>query len=345
MRKFLHHIVFFINSIVLLGLVSSLISPFINPNTFWPISFFGLFFPVIVLSIFLLSIFWFFSNKKFLWINLVILLITTPFLSRYFAVNPETLTDEGINIMSYNVRQFNKWNWIDVKNVDEKIIDFVNEEKVDVFCIQEYYNPRADLNFNFEYSHIGLQKSTKDWHMAIYSNYPQINKSTVSIDGERMNNTCIFSDIIIKDDTIRVYNIHLASNFFNRKDFNNLISPKTEKVKDGILGISKKLKYSFSRRGKEVEKIKKHMNNSPYPIIICGDFNDTPVSYAYRELSENKKDAFIESGNGIGATFTKIPSLRIDYIFYDEKFNSSQFNTHQEELSDHRAISSKIILD
>ena len=118
-----------------------------------------------------------------------------------------------------------------------------------------------------------------------------------------------------------------------------------EKIKNGLIGVVNRLKNSFKIRGKEVDQIKEHMRESPYPIIVCGDFNDTPVSYAYRELSENKKDAFIESGNGIGGTFTKIPNLRIDYIFYDKKFNSCRFNTHKENFSDHRAISCKVKLN
>ena len=347
MKKIFHYTIFFINSFVLLGIFFSLISPFINPNVFWPISFFGLFFPVFVITLFIFSIFWFFYNKKYLWINLVLLILSVPYINRFVSIGSSDSTEKEINIMSYNVRLFNKWNWIDVKNIDEKIINFVNQEQVDIFCIQEYYNPKKDLNFNFIYSHIGLQRSTKEWHMAIYSNYPQINKETVIIDGEIMNNTCIFSDIVIDTDTIRIYNVHLASNFFNRNDIEFLSSPELEKekIKRGIFGIIKRLKRSFESRGKEVNQIKKHIDKSPYPTIICGDFNDTPVSYAYQELGENKLDGFIESGNGIGATFTKIPFLRIDYILFDKQFSSSDFITHQGVLSDHRAISCKIKLD
>ena len=348
MKKTFHYTVLFLNSFALLGISFSLISPFINPNIFWPISFFGLFFPIFAITIFLFSIFWFFHNKRYMWFNLILLIISTPYISRFLSFNyPQNTTNKDINIMSYNVRLFNKWKWIDIKNVDEKIINFVNKEEIDIFCIQEYYNPKKDLNFNFKYSHIGIQKSTKEWHMAIYSNFPQINKETVMIDGERMNNTCIFSDIIINTDTIRIYNIHLASNFFNQNDIRFMSSPelKQEKIKRGIFGVTKRLKKSFEARGKEVRQIKKHIDSSPYPSIICGDFNDTPVSYAYKELIENKVDGFIDSGNGIGATFTKIPLLRIDYILFDEKFSSSNFITHQEILSDHRAISCKIKID
>ena len=347
MKKIIQFMLLFFNIIMLFTLVFSLLSPFVNPNLFWPISFFGLFFPIILFVILLLFIYSIFYNKKLMWINLVFILISSPYLIRYISLNKENKTEEGIHIMSYNVRLFNKWGWIKEDDIDRKIIHFVNNKKVDIFCIQEYYNPNDKLNFNFNDSHIGLQKNKDNWRMAIYSNYPQINKQTVNIDGARMNNTCIFSDIKIDKDTIRVYNIHLASNFFQSRDFEFMTSTELEKekIKNGVIGVVKRLKKSFKNRGKEVEQIKEHMRKSPYPIIVCGDFNDTPVSYAYRELSENKKDAFIESGNGIGATFTKIPSLRIDYIFYDKKFNSSQFNTHQENFSDHRAISCKVKLN
>ena len=346
MKKFYYYTIFFFNSLIILSLFSSLISPFINPNLFWPISFFGLFFPIIISLCLMFTIFWYFFNRKYIWVNIIFLFISIPFLSRYISFNNNNSCKEnGIKVMSYNVRLFNKWRWIDEENIKQESVNFINNQDLDIICIQEYYNPNKDLKLNFKYSHIGIQKREEDWHMAIYSKYPQINKKTVNIDGASMNNSCIYSDIIVHYDTIRVYNIHLASNFFQKKDLDYIISAEKEKVKSGMVGVGKKLKYSFERRGREVSQIKEHMKSSPYPIIICGDFNDTPVSYAYQQLGYNMKDAFIESGKGIGASFSKIPTLRIDYIFLDNKFRSCNFTTHTEKFSDHRAISSTIILD
>ena len=349
MKKFFHYTIFFINSFALFGILFSLISPFINPNIFWPISFFGLFFPVFVITLFVFSIFWFFYNKKYMWINIIFLLISTPYLSRFVSINSsDDSNGEEINIMSYNVRLFNKGidTDLNIDNVDKKIMSFVDDEEVDILCIQEYYNTHIDLNSNFKYSTIDFEGSKENLHMVIYSNY-EIIKDTINRGMEDINNTCIFSDIIIKTDTIRVYNIHLASNFFSSDDLEFINSPelKQEKIKSGFFGVTKRLKKSFESRGKEVQIIKRHIDNSPYPTIICGDFNDTPVSYAYQNLGGKKLDGFLESGNGFGATFTKIPFLRIDYILYDKQFSSSNFITHQEVLSDHRAVSCKIKLD
>ena len=175
--------------------------------------------------------------------------------------------------------------------------------------------------------------------MAIYSSYPQINKATVSIKGERMNNTCIYSDLLISTDTIRVYNVHLASNWFKNSDYSFLQNPQKETLKKGIHGIVSRMKISYKKRAEEAEVIKKHMQSSPYPIILCGDFNDTPLSYAYNTISSDLKDAFKESGKGIGQSFVKLPALRIDYILHNEKLNSYNYTKHKQELSDHYPVS------
>ena len=343
MKKFFHYTIFFLNSFALFGILFSLISPFINPNVFWPISFFGLFFPVFVIILFIFSMFWFFYNRKYMWINLILLLISTVYLSRFISINSsDDSNGEEINIMSYNVRAFDKDNWLKIENVYKETMKFANKEEVDIFCIQEYDNTKKYINSNFKYSTIELEGSKENQHMVIYSNYEIIN-DTINNGMEDMHNTCIFSDIVTKTGTIRVYNVHLASNFFSNNDLRFMSSPKLET--DKALGVTKRLRKSFESRGKQVQIIKRHIDNSPYPTIICGDFNDTPVSYAYQNLGKKKLDGFLESGNGFGATFTKIPFLRIDYILYDKQFSSSDFITHQEILSDHKAVSCKIKLD
>ena len=104
MRFFFHQIIFILNLVVIISLFASLISPFINPNLFWPISFFGLFFPIIITLCVFFSIFWFFHNKKYLWINIILLIVSSPFLLRYIVVNNTNIFDgKGIKVMSYNV--------------------------------------------------------------------------------------------------------------------------------------------------------------------------------------------------------------------------------------------------
>ena len=104
------------------------------------------------------------------------------------------------------------------------------------------------------------------------------------------------------------------------------------------------MKSSYINRANESKKIKEHINSSPFPVIVCGDFNDTPISYTYSTLKENLSDAFKESGIGIGNSYVGIPSLRIDYILHDKKFNSYNYKKNKYELSDHFPISCSILI-
>lgn len=334
-----------LNLIISTFLILSLISPFVNPDPYWIISFFGLFFPIILAIYIVFTIYLIKRNKKIITIiSCLLIIISFMYIDRYININKKYDKQDTVRIMSYNVRMFNKYEWIDDNNIKEKIKSLIESQEIDIVCIQEYYNPELDLRMSLTYSHIGIQKQRNKWHMAIYSRFPQIKKETVNILGESMNNTCIYSDIKIKEDTIRVYNIHLASNFFSKENLDFIQSPKLEQqeIKNGIIDISRRLKSSFIKRGKEVIEIKKHINQSPYPVVICGDFNDTPMSYAYHNIRENRKDAFVESGNGLGSSYFKIPFLRIDYIIHDDQMESYNFITHKNKLSDHKAISCDI---
>ena len=336
-------LLYLINSLSLFTLILSYLSQFISPTIFWPISFIGLLFPILFLLNLVFFIYWLISFKKPMWPNLIILLLGIGNIGAYLGTNPvSTSSKKNTKILSYNVRLFNRYEWLENPNVKKDIFSFIKKENPDILCIQEFYSPKEIPELNFAYRHIGIQSKKSQWHMAIYSKYLQIKKKTVSIKGERMNNTCIYSDMIINDDTIRVYNIHLASNWFKNTDYSFIQNPQKEKIKEGIIGIIKRMKSSYLNRAEEVDMIKKHMEDCTYPIIVCGDFNDTPISYAYNSIKGDMNDAFSISGKGIGDSFVKIPALRIDYILHDKELKSSNYQKHKEVLSDHFPISCEI---
>lgn len=341
----INKLIYLLNSFSLFLLLSSYLSPFINPSIFWPISFIGLMFPILYIINILFLIYWTISFKKPIWANIIILLIGIGNVNSYIGTSPNNNSSkENIKVLSYNVRLFNKYNWIDKVNIKDRIFNFFDKEDADILCIQEFYTADKIPSLNYQYKHIGLQNKKSQWHMAIYSKYPQINKKTVTIKGKHMNNTCIYSDILIKKDTIRVYSIHLASNWFKRSDYSFIERPQKEKIKASVLGIINRMKSSYKKRAEEVNVIKDHMASSPYPLIVCGDFNDTPLSYAYYSIKKDLADAFSLSGKGLGTSFIKIPALRIDYILHDTKFKSTNYQKHNQILSDHYPISCEIII-
>ena len=117
-----------------------------------------------------------------------------------------------------------------------------------------------------------------------------------------------------------------------------------ENIKKGIISIIRRMRVSYQKRAVEVLTIKEHMNNSPYPIIVCGDFNDTPLSYAYQKIKGDLIDSFSSCGKGFGESYVKIPGLRIDYIMHDKSFKSFNYRKQDNVLSDHYAISCEIKL-
>ena len=89
----------------------------------------------------------------------------------------------------------------------------------------------------------------------------------------------------------------------------------------------------------QADRIKEEINKSPYPVIVCGDFNDVPNSYAYETIGNGLQNAFEKKGFGLGRTFSGIAStLRIDNIFVDQQYRVNQFVCISKKLSDHFPI-------
>ena len=323
--------------LLLFALFLSYASPYISPDTFlWPIALLGLVYPFLLLVNSLFTVYWIIRFKKHFWANIIVILLGYGHIENLIIIQEkESSKISQFSIMSYNVRLFNAYEWIKKDNIKGNIIEYVNNESSSILCIQEFYAPNELPKLNYPYSHIGLQSERKSWRMATYSKFPIFKKGTVSISGEKTNNICIFSDIRIGNDSIRIYNVHLASNWFQKEDYEFLDKPSVE----GAESIIERLKISFFKRAKQVKAIKAHMNTSPYPIILCGDFNDTPTSYSYKQLSEGLKDSFSKAGQGIGQTYNgKLPALRIDFILYSPELNLNNFETTDVYLSDHFPI-------
>jgi len=336
--KIIHRIIYILSFCFLFALLLSYLSPYSNPQTFlYPIAFLGLFYPLLLLINLLFLFYWMLKFKRHFWPTLIVICIGYSHINTFVNFKSNSIDKPSFySLSSFNVRLFNAYKWIEQDGVKEEIISFINQSNSSFICLQEFYAPNTLPLIDYPYSHIGLQKKRSHWRMATYSKYPIIKKGTVSISGENVNNVCIFSDITLSEDTVRIYNIHLASNTFEINDYQFIENPSIE----GAENIFKRLKKSFIKRTTEVNSIKKHINESPYPIIVCGDFNDTPLSYAYNQLSEGLKDSFLNTELGFGRTYNgKFPALRIDYILMSPKFKVNNYKTTNIELSDHYPIS------
>jgi endonuclease/exonuclease/phosphatase family metal-dependent hydrolase len=179
--------------------------------------------------------------------------------------------------------------------------------------------------------------------VAIYSKYPIVNKGYIPFESD-VNNFCIYADLKIGKDTVRVYDAHLASIRLQREDYALVQDNQNgEPLEKGGKRIARRLKSGSVRRQEQVHRILLNIKDCRHPKILCGDFNDTPVSYCYETLTNELDDSFLEAGNGIGNTYIgAFPSFRIDYILHSVDFTATDYRTLEGEFSDHHAVTATL---
>jgi endonuclease/exonuclease/phosphatase family metal-dependent hydrolase len=262
--------------------------------------------------------------------------------------------------MSYNVRLFDLYNynkdWSFNFEGRNEMFRFIRKENPDIACFQEYFYDSSNKFCTTDSLKSILQtqqihtyfpqiiKASDHYGIAIFSRYPIIDSGTILFE-PKTNNSAIFIDIRKENQTYRIYNAHLQSIRFGKEDYVFTDEPSKNKSKQNSLNkasqkIISKLKQAYLLRAEQAKQLADHISKSPYPVILCGDFNDTPTSFAYHTLSKKLIDSFIESGKGFGKSYSgKMPSFRIDYIFHDKHFEGYDFTTHQEiSASDHYPV-------
>jgi endonuclease/exonuclease/phosphatase family metal-dependent hydrolase len=269
------------------------------------------------------------------------------FINKFYKFSAKDYPEEekDFTVMSYNVRLFNVFKWFERDDVPENIRGFINDKNPDILCIQEYSNS-GDIDLKvYPHRYIFMDGKQIKTAQAIFSKFPIIDQGIIFFPNS--NNIVVFADIKKGKDIIRVYNMHLQS---------IKISPDVNEINENIDllnqgGKSQKLFYriskAFMQQQQQAEIFKEHKNQSPYPIIICGDMNNSAFSYVYRNIKGKLKDSFEEAGIGFGATYKfRYYPARIDYIFADENMTVKKFESFPGfENSDHYPIMAKLSME
>jgi len=358
MKKILRRIVFYLYLVTILPMACAILSQWISPAAFWPLAFFGLTFPILILLQFIFLILMAILRSKAAFLPLLMILASwTPFVHTFQIPgkkNPENKSAAQVKVISYNVRLFDFYQWSGQPDASRGIFDYITENKPDILCLQEFltqdqgklsparigselaFLPNSYIEYNYTVQN-------RKHGLAIYSRFPVIGSGHEHFSGTL--NMGIYADLVIGTDTVRVYNTHLESLHFNRDEF-QWIDDKSDTTSlsgDKITRIIYRMKSAYVRRSEQARQIRKDISQSPYPVIVCGDFNDTPVSYATTTIRKGLTDSFLSGGRWLGITYPDIKGpVRIDYILHSKEMESAGFKTGKVSHSDHRPVSCQI---
>ena len=333
-----------------------------DPKYFWFIGFCTLasFYLFLLLTAFMLL--WLFTKPRLILVSFISMLLAWVPLKHLFKFrlssdfSMQKHTGE-LRVMSWNVEHFDILEHKTHPEVKKEMLNIINQYQPDIACFQEMvgsdsvpsainYIPDFMKRLNmaeYHYSYNWKIDFDNNHHFGIitFSKYPVINRQTISYPPHDYNSIFQYIDIVKGNDTFRIFNIHLQSLKFSDRNLQYIDDPTLKDEADikNSKNILSKFKKGFLKRQVQSERIKDEMNKSPYPVIVCGDFNDVPNSYAYHRIGAGLKNAFAEAGTGIGRTFYGIsPTLRIDNIFTDERFDIEQYVRIKKKMSDHFPI-------
>ncbi|MFA6871556.1 MAG: endonuclease/exonuclease/phosphatase family protein [Bacteroidaceae bacterium] len=335
---FIRMVILLTNIFFAVAMVVSAFSPYIPPNRFPFLSGLGIVFPIFLLIMVFFSLFWLVFYRKLIWISLLTLLICSVQIRTVLPINlPKAAPKDAIKILSYNSMAMQSQKK-PTRRSPNSVLQYMQESKADIIFIQEFitsknkqYLQKREVDsvlkaYTYKnYLRCGTQTVNG---LACYSKYPILSSRLIAYDSKYNGGT--ISEIKINNDTIVCINNHLESNKLTRKDRalykDIIIHPEAQKTSLISQRLIKKLGEATVIRAKQAD-LMAHLIDSVLqknrPLVVCGDFNDTPISYTYRTASKQLHDAFVRTGNGLGISYNQSGFyFRIDNILYSDHFKA-----------------------
>ncbi len=332
-------------------MVLTYLAPHINPARAWFFPVLGLIAPALYVLAVILALYWIirWRLRRAAFMG-VIVAVGIFQVSLFWRPEVRRNHDTGQNrrgtfkVMSYNVRLF--YGEDKMSSVDS-VVALIERENPDIVCLQEFNRALTrdnelftTLEERYKTAQFGLQRHPdclEKVSMAILSKFRMLRSGVAYTPS-----TSVWADLLIGDDTVRILNNHLQSTSINASDNayitqRQFISDTARETK--IRSIVERFRDNSVLRAGQVDSIARFLETSPRRRIVCGDFNDTPMSYVYRTMAHGLQDAFSECGSGYSHTFRGFfNTLRIDYVLLSHDFEALSYKVDTVEFSDHYPV-------
>ncbi|CAM3339909.1 endonuclease/exonuclease/phosphatase family protein [Zobellia roscoffensis] len=326
--SFFNKILFFINIIVAVTLLVACAVPYLSLEIFPFLSILSLGVPALVVANTVFFLYWLLGLKKQTFTSLFVLVFGYFILGTFIKFSPKAVdfNEDELKVMTFNVRGFNKYNFLDNDSIPQEIKNLVRQESPDIISFQEVGYDMEENYLDYPYHHLERIYSGEKVHMGIFSKYPIVKAEIINFPNSINNGSYV--DILYKGDTLRLYNLHMQSLG---------ITPGTGVLRSqSSERLLRRMTSKFKKQQQQAQIIAEHKAKSPYKTLVCGDFNNTQFSSVYHTIKGDMQDTFIEKGSGYGRTynFLKIP-IRIDFILADDNFEVMAHKNYDQKLSDH----------
>lgn len=334
------------------ALLGGLLAKVVNPQATTVFVFAGLFYQIIYLVNLACALWWVVRWRRWFWISAAMLLVGGGSIGLFYRSDIRQKGEEvvrareDVTIATYNVMNFN--------DAFDDVAEWLEGQKAQIICLQEahfssgssfdeFKGKLKKLGYGFFTNadpNNGDSKTGSGY--ALFSAYPIVRHRVADADSLNVNG--VWADVKIGRDTVRVFNLHLQSTGITSEEQTATLSHRIVEDSLGRTKLSKvmdKVVDNYRARATEVRNVASLVESSPHPVVVCGDFNDTPMSYTYGHLrSAGLADAFVEKGKGVEHTFKGLYNLfRIDYILpQKDAFEVKTYNSYDLDYSDHKPI-------
>lgn len=312
-------------------LVAMLLNAYVPPKTFPWFNFIALGFPILMSVYFVLTIFWIISWKKRAFVFLLFGLLFFKPVIRWINYVPDKKEAANLKILTLNAKGGSYGM--------EKIESYVNGQNADIVLLQEY-GDREKYQFK------GLHEGPQSYVVTFFSKYKIIEQKQLIESNYTYNNAYVIrTDLEIRGKIYRIINVYLQP--FKFKKSMVKLNGNSDEDERKVKNVIKRMIPTFKMHQEQISTIRESIDNSPYPVILAGDFNSVPNSYEYYHLLDGLQDAFVEAGQGSGTSFHdyKFP-IRIDYIFSSKTIKPLSYKVDRSvKLSDHFPVMASFKLE